>query len=596
MFVFGGGLVGGDGCVPCVLGGLELLRRCSRSGPCLGRRRVRWRPRRRRRREPAASDQVLAGHELGVAAEQDVGAAASHVGGDGDHADTAGLRDDLCFLLVELGVEDDVADAFALEDLAEQLGFFDAGGADQNGLLCLVETRDLVGDGEVFFLRGAIDDVGVLDAKHLAVGGDDDDVELVDLVELGGFGLGGAGHSAEFLVHAEVVLEGDGGERLVFLADGDAFFCFDCLVEAVGPAAAGHEAAGELVDDDDLAVFDDVLDVALVEGVGLDGDLDVVLEVPVLGVGDVADAEQAFDLLPALVGDGDGAGLLVDDEVAGPCLGLEGLDQLASLELGDDDVDAGVLVGGLVGGAGDDERGAGLVDEDGVDLVDDAVVVTALDLIFELELHVVAEVVEAELVVGAVGDVGAVGVAALLVVEVVDDDADGEAEEAVDLAHPLGVALGEVVVDGDDVDAVAGERVEIAGKRGDEGLAFAGLHLGDLAGVEDHAADELHIEVAHADGALAGLADDGEGLGEDVVEGGLFGGVDGVAVFLGAVVGRILGGDGSAMRWRNSAVLARSWSSESACMAGSRALICVTMGSMRLTARSLLVPKTLAMA
>ena len=54
-------------------------------------------------------DQVLPGHELGVAAEQDVGAAAGHVGGDGDHAEAAGLGDDLRLLLVELGVEHDVA-------------------------------------------------------------------------------------------------------------------------------------------------------------------------------------------------------------------------------------------------------------------------------------------------------------------------------------------------------------------------------------------------------------------------------------------------------------------------------------------------------
>ena len=298
-------------------------------------------------------------------------------------------------------------------------------------------------------------------------------------------------------------------------------------MEAIGPAAAGHEAAGELVDDDDFAVLDDVLDVALVEAVGLDGDFDVVLHVPVFGVGDVADAEELLDLFEAFVGDGDGAGLFVDDVVAGPDLGLEGFDELALFELGDDLVGDGVFVGGLVGGAGDDEGGAGLVDEDGVDFVDDAVEVAALDLLGELELHVVAEVVEAELVVGAVGDVGAVGGAALAVVgEVVDDDADGEAEEAVDLAHPFGVALGEVVVDGDDVDAVAGEGVEIAGEGGDEGLAFAGLHLGDFAGVEDHAADHLDVEVAHADDADAGLADDGEGFGEKVVEDGFFGGGD----------------------------------------------------------------------
>ena len=37
--------------------------------------------------------------------------------------------------------------------------------------------------------------------------------------------------------------------------------------------------------------------------------------------------------------------------------------------------------------------------------------------------------------------------------------ADGKAEEFVDLAHPLGVALGEIVVDRDDVNALASKRV-----------------------------------------------------------------------------------------------------------------------------------------
>ena len=136
----------------------------------------------------------------------------------------------------------------------------------------------------------------------------------------------------------------------------------------------------------------------------------------------------------------------------------------------------------------------------------------------EVELHVVAQVVEAELVVGAVGDVAGVGDLPLLIVEVVLDDADRHAEEAVDAAHPLGVAAGEVVVDGDDVNALAFERVQIGGKRGDQRLAFAGLHFGDLAVVQHHAADQLHVVVPHVQHAAAGFADDGERLGQQVVE------------------------------------------------------------------------------
>ena len=122
----------------------------------------------------------------------------------------------------------------------------------------------------------------------------------------------------------------------------------------------------------------------------------------------------------------------------------------------------------------------------------------ALDHFLQPILHVVAQIVEAELVIGAVGDVAVVGLLAFGVVEPVHDGAGGESEEAVDLAHPFGVSLGEIVVDGDHVHAAPGEGIEIDRQRGDQGLAFAGLHLGDLALVQDHAADELHVEMALA--------------------------------------------------------------------------------------------------
>src|SRR5262249_55243918 len=54
---------------------------------------------------------LLLRHELGVAAEQDVGSAAGHVRRDGDRSFASGLGHDFSFAFVELGVQDDVADA-----------------------------------------------------------------------------------------------------------------------------------------------------------------------------------------------------------------------------------------------------------------------------------------------------------------------------------------------------------------------------------------------------------------------------------------------------------------------------------------------------
>ncbi|QYU66584.1 succinyl-diaminopimelate desuccinylase [Leptolyngbya sp. 15MV] len=74
------------------------------------------------------------------------------------------------------------------------------------------------------------------------------------------------------------------------------------------------------------------------------------------------------------------------------------------------------------------------------------------------------------------------------------DGADAQAQRVEVGRGPVAVALDEVVVDGDDVDLLALDGGEVAGERGDDGLALAGLHLGDLALGEDHAADELHVE------------------------------------------------------------------------------------------------------
>ena len=59
--------------------------------------------------------------------------------------------------------------------------------------------------------------------------------------------------------------------------------------------------------------------------------------------------------------------------------------------------------------AGDDQGGTGLVDEDGVHLVHDGESVAPLHELSLVDGHVVPQVIETKLVVGAVGDVRVVG-------------------------------------------------------------------------------------------------------------------------------------------------------------------------------------------
>src|SRR3712207_9449052 len=84
-------------------------------------------------------------------------------------------------------------------------------------------------------------------------------------------------------------------------------FPYTTLFRSLVVAPARQHAAGELVDDEHLAVADDVLLVAVVELLGLER---VVQEADQRGVGclvEVLDADLVLDELHALLGDGDRA-------------------------------------------------------------------------------------------------------------------------------------------------------------------------------------------------------------------------------------------------------------------------------------------------
>ena len=390
----------------------------------------------------------------------------------------------------------------------EQLGLGHRRRADEHRLADLVALDDVVDDRVELGLLGLEDEVGVVAADHLLVGRDRHDGQPVGAGELAGLGLGRAGHAGELLVHAEVVLQRDGGPGVVLLFDRHPLLGLDRLVQAVGPAPALERAAGELVDDLHLAAGDEIVLVPLVELLGRQrlGQLVHVVDRDV--VVDVVDPDGLLDLLDARLERHDRLLLLVD---------------LVVVVAGQRPGDGGELVvelRRLVGRAADDQRRAGLVDEDRVDLVDDGEDVAALDHVLAGARHVVAQVVEAELGVGAVGDVGGVG---RLLRSPASSIGDGtrptvRPEERVDPAHPLGVTGGEIVVHRHEVHPSPVEGVEVDGQGGDEGLALAGLHLGDPAEVQRHAAHELHVEVALAEDAPRRLADDGEGLDQQVVE------------------------------------------------------------------------------
>ena len=85
---------------------------------------------------------------------------------------------------------------------------------------------------------------------------------------------------------------------------------------------------------------------------------------------------------------------------------------LLALEFGRNDVHPGIKLDVVIGRSGDDQRGTGFVDQNGVDFIDHGEGQGTLNAVFGALDHVVAEVVKTKFIVGAVSDAGGVGLGA----------------------------------------------------------------------------------------------------------------------------------------------------------------------------------------
>ncbi len=143
---------------------------------------------------------------------------------------------------------------------------------------------------------------------------------------------------------------------------------------------------------------------------------------------------------------------------------------------------------------------------------------TALYHLAALILHIIAQIIEAELVIGAVGNVAAVSGLPLVVIKAVLDDAHGETEEVIKLAHGFGIAAGEVIIDRHHMHALAFKRVEVNRQRRHQRLAFTRAHFSNAAFMQDHAADQLYVERTHTEHALGGFTRRCKSVRQQVVE------------------------------------------------------------------------------
>ena len=401
--------------------------------------------------------------EFSVTAQHNVGTTTSHVGCDGYRTVLTSLCNDFCFFLMIFCVEHLMLDAMAFEQVAQTFGSFDRNGTNQNWLSLFVAFFYLLNNCVEFSVFGFVYNVRQVFTDYRLVGWDLDNVHTVDLTELLFLGHCSTGHTGELFIHTEQVLVGDGSQSLRLTFYLNAFFCLDCLMQTFAVTASVHDTAGKFVYDHDFTVFYNVVDVTMHGSVCLDCLVDVMLDCGVLHVHQVFQAKEFLCLLNAGFGQGCGLCFLVYDVV---CVDniivfffVVQLFYLVHAQASCKAVCNLVQIGGFVTATGNDQRSSCFIDEDGVNLVYYCKVMSALNAVFFVDLHVVTQIVKTKLIVGTISNVCLVCFLTLCRLDIVDNQTYLESQPAVYLAHLFRVTFCKVIVDGNNMNTFSGQSV-----------------------------------------------------------------------------------------------------------------------------------------
>ena len=323
------------------------------------------------------------------------------------------IRNDFRFQLMELGIQHLMRDSLSLQKAAQLFGSLNGNRTNQDRLPLGMGLLHCLHNRMQLFFSGLVNRILMVNSLNRPVGGNLDNVHAVNITEFLFLSECGTCHTCFFLKFIKEVLEGNGRQRLAFSLDLYVLLRFNRLMESVGITAARHDTSGKFIDDQNLVVLYHIVLIAEHEVICTQGQDDIMLDFQILRIREVLNLEKSFHFSNTLLRQVDHFILFIDNEVSrfllfhahdGVQLG-QILHVRAALHLFCQDIAGLVQLGGFPALAGNDQRGSGLIDQNGVNLIDDGIMQVTQHQLFLINDHVVSQVVKAQFIIGHIGNI-----------------------------------------------------------------------------------------------------------------------------------------------------------------------------------------------
>ena len=227
-------------------------------------------------------------------------------------------------------------------------------------------------------------------------------VHAVNIHELFIFGHSSTSHTGFLCILIKEVLECDRCKSLRLSVNLYMLLCLDCLMKTIRITTSRHNTSGKFINDKNFVVFYYVISVSEHKVMCTKSKNNIMLNLKVLCIRKVLDMEELLYLLNTLCCKHNLLILLVNKEIS-IFLNINTHDGInlrkftirsTTLHLSCKDITCLIKICGLTTLTGNDKRGSCLIDQYGIDLIDNGIIQFSLYKILLINNHVVTKVIE----------------------------------------------------------------------------------------------------------------------------------------------------------------------------------------------------------
>ncbi len=148
-----------------------------------------------------------------------------------------------------------------LQHSTHQLRNFHGSGAHQYGSSFLCKLYNLLNNSIKFFAHGFVNKIIPVFSCHRPVGRNRNHIQLIDVPQFTRFGDSSTRHTCKLMIHAKIILKGDGGVRLGSIFDLHILLRFNRLMQTIRVSSSVQHTTRLLIYNFYFSIYNDVFSI-----------------------------------------------------------------------------------------------------------------------------------------------------------------------------------------------------------------------------------------------------------------------------------------------------------------------------------------------